>query len=133
MNAAFKLAMILLVSGLWSRGSGAQPPVETGRVQKRDNAAVWKPTASWQAARKKGGQAAGPRLAILVSGEAHRSQAHPLQPLLEREAFRGWHGELLERAQLEAVLREQRLSATLSATNAIRLGQLVQADYFLVV
>jgi len=97
------------------------------------NAVAWKPTASWQAARKDRGKAAGPRLAILVSGEANQSEALALQALLEVEAFRNWHGEVLERAQLEMVLREQRLSAALSDAGAIKLGQLVQADYFLMV
>ena len=130
MNAACKCAMILLLSGLGPSGLCAQPPSETGRGQKQDNAVVWKPTASLQAARKAEGRARAPRLAILVSGEA---QALAIQALLEAEAFRNWHGELLERAQLETILREQRLSAMLSDPNTIKLGQLVQADYFLVV
>jgi hypothetical protein len=133
MNAVCKWTTILLLSVLGPSGLYAQPPAETGRGRTRDNAVVWKPSASWQAARKAGSQVVGPRLAILASGEKQREQALTVQALLEAEAFRNWHGELLERAQLDLVLGEQRLSALLSDANAIKLGQLVQADYFLVV
>lgn len=125
MNAACTFALVLLLSGLWSSGIGAQPGAEA----KKDKAITWKPTASWLAAGK---DKVPPRLAILVSGDGPRAGALALQGLLEVEACNNWHGEVLERAQLELVLREQRLSAALSDTNAIKLGQLIQADYFLI-
>ena len=61
---------------------------------------------------------------ILVSAdEAHRPEAVVLQGLLEAESFEGWHGEIVERAQLDVVLREQRLSASWGAANAIKFGR----------
>ncbi len=135
MNAVSTIAMILVMSGLWSSvASAQQPSAEKGGSQKPDAAIAWKPTASWRAAKREGDSSTGPRLAMLVSADdARRSETVALQALLEAEAFRGWHGELLERAQLEVVLREQRLSARLSDANAIKLGQVAQADFFVMV
>ncbi len=135
MNAASQIPMILLVSGLWSSVAFAQqPPGEKGGLQKPDAAIAWKPTASWRAARREGDVARGLRLAMLVSADdVRRSEAVALQALLEAEAFGGWHGELLERAQLEVVLREQRLGAGLTDANAIKLGQFAQVDFLLMV
>ena len=141
MNAVSKFLLILLLSGLWSSvASAQQPPAvtdgspKTSGPQKPANSVVWKPSASWLAAKRDGTKAVGLRLVILVSGDDIQNHAAiALQGLLESEAFRGWHGELLERAQLEAVLREQRLGAALGEANAIRLGQVAQADFLLLV
>ena len=133
-----RCALIVLLSGLWSGVVSAQlrddGETRVADAAKPDNAIVWKPTASWRAARHEGDETTGPRLAMLVSADdAHRSEAVALQGLLEAEAFGGWHGELLERSQLEIVLREQRLGAGLTDANAIKLGQLAQAEFLLIV
>ena len=141
MNAPLKNALVPLLSLLWWSMASAQQPSadpsvaqQTDRSPKPADAVVWKPTASWKAARREGDVARGPRLAMLVSAdEARRSETVALQALLEVEAFGAWHGELLERAQLEVVLREQRLAVTLADANAIKLGQVAQADFLLMV
>ena len=141
MNAASKISLALLWSGLWWRMASAQQPFAepdgtptSDRSPKPANAVVWKPTASWRAARREGDESAGPRLAMLVSADdARRGEAVALQALLEAEVFGGWHGALLERAQLDSVLREQRLGASLTEANAIQLGQVAQADFLLIV
>ena len=119
MNAAAKIVLIVLLAGCGSNASFAKD---------------WKPTASWKAEQPDRVGDSERRLAIVVSAdEAHRREAVVLQGLLEAESFEGWHGEILERAQLDLILREQRLSASWGEANAIKLGQIAQADFLLMV
>ena len=71
-----------------------------------------------------------PRLAILVSDETDDPQT--LQALLEAEAFHAWSGDLVERKQLDRVLREQQLGAALDPNDRLQLGRLLGADYLLI-
>ena len=74
---------------------------------------------------------AKPRLAILVGDETDDARA--LQALLEAEAFRVWSGDLVERQQLDAALREQQLAGALDPDDRLQLGRLLGADYLLIV
>ena len=140
MNAASKIVLIVLLAGCGSNTGFAKEP--TGAVdspnesprRKKTDSFEWKPTASWRAEQHDCVGESGRRLAILVSAdEAHRPEAVVLQGLLEAESFEGWHGEIVERAQLDVVLREQRLSASWGAANAIKFGQVAHADFLLMV
>jgi len=74
---------------------------------------------------------AKPRLAILVNDETDDPKV--LQALLEAEAFHAWSGQLVERKQLDRVLREQQLGAALDPNDRLQLGRLLGADYLLIV
>lgn len=126
-----QFALILLLSCFVARVAYSQ--TAKSEPAQPATSVKWKPTASWLAGRSERNQL-GPRLAILVSGfDKNRPQALAIQGLLEAEAFASWHGELMERVQLQALLDEQTLGATLTEANAIKLGKLTQADYLLLV
>lgn len=134
MNSTRTLLWMVLLGMGWVGAIPAQerPTSESGPVSPQKGV-VWKPTASWLAAKRDGVATAGSRLVILVSGDGAPKSVTALQGLLEAEAFGGWHGELLERTQLEAVLREQQLTTSFGEANGIKLGQVAQADFLLLV
>ena len=74
---------------------------------------------------------AKPRLAILVGDKTDDPMM--LQALLEAEAFRAWTGQLVERKQLDRVLREQQFGAALDPNDRLQLGRVLGADYLLIV
>jgi hypothetical protein len=134
MHAASMFVLLLLMVGVSSNTVSAdEPPAvrressEVAEPRKANPSIEWKPTASWLASR---GKAPAPRLAILVA--ADDANISKLQELLEEEASRGWHGEILDRVQRENILRELPHAAIDREANALKLGQLTQADYLLI-
>lgn len=137
MNVALRILLSILLANYGSHAGFAQDgvgdsPIDGARLKQADSL-DWKPTASWKAEPLGAGES-GRRLVVLVSAdEGHRAEAVALQGLLEAESFAGWHGEILERGQLDIILREQRLTANWSEANAIKFGQVVHVDFLLMV
>jgi len=74
-----------------------------------------------------------PALAVLIHADpGAEALADLLRPLLETEASRSWEGRLLERAEIDALLREMKLSATASPEGeGVQVGKADRATYLL--
>jgi hypothetical protein len=74
-----------------------------------------------------------PALAVLVHADpGAEALADQLRPLLETEASRSWEGPLLERAEIDALLREMTLSGAASPEgDGVRVGTADRAAYLI--
>lgn len=75
------------------------------------------------------------RLAIIVQcREVGKLDSDKLQSLVELEFLNNWKGELLERKDLDVLLKEMKLSVTLSESSVdVKLGEMLHVDYFVLV
>ena len=81
------------------------------------------------------GDPASERLAIIVQcREVGKLDSDKLQSLVELEFLNNWKGELLERKDLKFLLKEMKLSVTLSESSVdVKLGEMLHVDYFVLV